>query len=251
MLIVMITVSIDSMGEPRLQGAYWPAVVTEKLFDTLSMSAVPIVDGPDSYDGFIPNKNAVIRMDDYPDPRDLAEYINYLDQNDTAYLEYLSFRRDALDIPARQRLDPSFIGNWSDPAFHNERTSWCSVCRGMVPWWRARQSNDDSIDLNADKSSRFLVDKSCREQGKWNYAADGPPYKPDWAPRRLPSSNSIMDRLPILPVDEHVEKDTAYLIWLAEILLGATFLLFIGFMMYKKHRIAAAAKASSSTSLPA
>ena len=147
-------------------------IVTEKLFDTFSVSTVPIVDGPDSYQGFVPDKNSVIRMDAFPDPRDLADYINYLDSNDTAYLDHLTFRQNALDMPARERLDSDFIDNWSDPSYHNIRSSWCSICRGVLPWWQARQNDTTSEDRStatatditpAIDPNLILVDKSCME----------------------------------------------------------------------------------------
>ncbi|KAI8351178.1 hypothetical protein BD560DRAFT_337409 [Blakeslea trispora] len=157
---------------------------TEKLYDTFMMSAVPIVDGPASYDGYIPNNRSVIYADAYPDPKDLADYINYLNHNDTAYMEYFSFRQHALDIAPKERLDPSFISNWSDPSFHLERSNYCSVCRGLLPWW-SYQSNpahdEEYIDPNKDNS--LLADQSCSSPGKWNYIAMGPPYHPEWEPR--------------------------------------------------------------------
>ncbi|KAI8088445.1 hypothetical protein BDF21DRAFT_334475 [Thamnidium elegans] len=154
--------------------------VTEKLYDSLSMSAVPIVDGPPSYIGFIPTERSVIHMDAYPDPKDLADYINYLDNNDTAYLEYLSYRRDAIDISAKNRLEPTFLENWKDAKAFNEKSSYCSVCRGLIPWWKAKQEGTDYVEPNKDI---FLVDNSCTSAGKWNYVSQGPPYLPDWIPR--------------------------------------------------------------------
>lgn len=158
-------------------------LATEKLFDTLAHSAVPIVDGPPSYEGYIPTERSVIYMDAYPDPKDLADYIHYLDKNDTAYLEYLAFRRDAINVAPKDRLQPAFISNWSDTYAHKERSSYCSVCRGLVPWWEARL-NDQDYTLD-QKKDRFLVDQSCQTAGKWNYIADsdGSPYTPHWTPR--------------------------------------------------------------------
>lgn len=159
-------------------------IVTEKVHDTLALSAVPIVDGPTSYEGYIPTKRSVIYMDAYPDPKDLADYIMYLDRNDTAYLEYLSFRRDAINIAPKDRLEPSFISNWSDTLAHNERSSYCSVCRGMIPWW-AYKSDPDQKGTYQDPHQKdiFLVDQSCSLFGKWTYAEQGPPYHPNWTPR--------------------------------------------------------------------
>lgn len=170
--------------------------MTEKLADTLAMSAVPIVDGPPSYQGYVPSERSIIHMDAYPDPKDLADYINYLDGNDTAYLEYLSFRRDAISIPAKDRLESSFINNWSDTIAHNKISSYCSICRGLTPWWKAKQDGKTYTD---PKTNIFRVDDSCTGAGKWNYVNNGPPYKPNWTPRprdefTRPNINPVVDQ---------------------------------------------------------
>ncbi|KAI8088969.1 uncharacterized protein BX664DRAFT_263696 [Halteromyces radiatus] len=157
--------------------------VTEKLMDTLKFSAVPIVDGPNSYDGYLPNQRSAIRMDAYPDPRDLAKYIRFLDENDDAYLAYLKYRKDALIKPPKDRLDSSFISLWSDQTAHDYRVSWCSICRHMVTTWDERHNNKNIKSNNSQKEDRFLVDNSCMMEPKWDYAANGPPYQSySWIP---------------------------------------------------------------------
>ncbi|KAI7852385.1 hypothetical protein BDC45DRAFT_545898 [Circinella umbellata] len=212
--------------------------VTEKLFDTFSVSTVPIVDGPNSYQGFIPDKNSVVRMDAFPDPRDLAEYISYLDSNDSAYLEHLAFRQNALNIPARERLDSDFVDNWSDPAYHNIRSSWCSICRGILPWWQARQNDTtakaEGITPSID-DNLMLVDKSCMEGGKWDYAKDGPPFKPDWKKSTHPlkllhEHKSAMEEF---ISQEHSDAQTAHIVWTIELILGTLFMVFVAFIVLR------------------
>ena len=209
--------------------------MTEKLFDTFAASTVPIVDGPDSYEGFIPDQKSIIRMDAFPDPRDLAKYISYLDENDDAYLEHLSFRKHALDKSALDRLDASFIGNWSDSTFHNIRSSWCSVCRGILPWWKARV--DPRAKPPVKDKNALLVDNSCWEGGKWNYAVEGPPYLPDWKP--TPNPAAFGPKLP--PIVElsptrHSDMWAPLMVWTAEVILGALFMTFAAYMLYRQRR---------------
>ncbi|ORZ24688.1 hypothetical protein BCR42DRAFT_317059 [Absidia repens] len=161
--------------------------VTEKLADTLKYSAVPIVDGPASYDGYLPNQRSGIRMDAYPDPRELAKYIQFLDDNDDAYLAYLKYRQDALVKPPTERLDPLFVSLWSDQTAHDYRVSWCSICRHMATTWTSRHSGKktdlEALEQASPRKDRFLVDKTCMAEGKWTYAADGPPYDSyTWTP---------------------------------------------------------------------
>ncbi|KAI9301271.1 hypothetical protein BJ944DRAFT_169396 [Cunninghamella echinulata] len=162
--------------------------VTEKLFDTFQFSAVPIIDGPNSYEGYLPNNRSAIRMDAYPDPRRLADYINYLNKNDTAYLEYFSFRQQ--DQPEDKRLNQRFYQEWSDWDRFNLKTIWCSVCLGVLPWQQQKdeaKKNQQQLSLssvieNDDRANYLRTDNSCRMDGKWKYIYLGPPYLPNWKP---------------------------------------------------------------------
>ncbi|CAO3594597.1 unnamed protein product [Absidia cylindrospora] len=163
--------------------------VTEKLIDTLRYSAVPIIDGPASYNGYLPNQRSAIRMDAYPDPRELANYIRFLDENDGAYLSYLQYRLDALSKSPIERMDPLFISLWGDQTAHDYRVSWCSICRHMATTWISRHNkNNTSLDTTlleqeSERKDRFIVDNTCMPHGKWNYAAAGPPYHSySWTP---------------------------------------------------------------------
>jgi hypothetical protein len=72
--------------------------VTEKFFFALhSARIVPVVFGLARYDRYIPS-TGYIDVRNFTSPRVLAAYINYLDQNTTAYLEYFQWRQYALHI---------------------------------------------------------------------------------------------------------------------------------------------------------
>ncbi|CAF3750420.1 unnamed protein product [Rotaria sp. Silwood1] len=69
--------------------------VTEKLIDALSSTSIPIVasrNGKPDYTRFVP-KYSYINVYDYKSIKDLANYLNYLSINETAYNEYLWFRK--------------------------------------------------------------------------------------------------------------------------------------------------------------
>lgn len=150
----------------------------------MKFSAVPIIDGPSSYNGYLPNQRSAIRMDAYPDPRDLARYIRFLDENDDAYLAYMRYRQDALIKSPSERMDPLFVALWSDQAAHDYRVSWCSICRHMATTSTSTKYNQDGSVLPTTKESDLLlVDQTCMDGGKWNYAAAGPPYESySWTP---------------------------------------------------------------------
>uniref|UniRef100_A0A9J7XJK5 Fucosyltransferase n=1 Tax=Cyprinus carpio carpio TaxID=630221 RepID=A0A9J7XJK5_CYPCA len=67
--------------------------VTEKLFNALALGAVPVVIGPprENYELFIPSK-AFIHVDDFPSPKELADHLTLLDQNEDLYMQYFTWR---------------------------------------------------------------------------------------------------------------------------------------------------------------
>ncbi|VDK36897.1 unnamed protein product, partial [Gongylonema pulchrum] len=57
----------------------------EKLFDHMENLVVPIVLKKSVYDNIIPT-GSFIAVDDFESPRELADYLKYLEKNNTAYL---------------------------------------------------------------------------------------------------------------------------------------------------------------------
>ncbi len=66
--------------------------ITEKFFDTLAYMTVPVVLGAGDYTYYAP-KSAFINVLDYPKPKELAEYLIYLNANSTAYLEFFKWKK--------------------------------------------------------------------------------------------------------------------------------------------------------------
>ncbi|EFO21676.2 fucosyl transferase, variant [Loa loa] len=66
--------------------------ITEKLFKCLVRLLVPIVLKKSIYEGILPPRS-FIAADDFTSPRELAEYLQYLSNNSTAYLSYFEWTR--------------------------------------------------------------------------------------------------------------------------------------------------------------
>nr|XP_039258878.1 4-galactosyl-N-acetylglucosaminide 3-alpha-L-fucosyltransferase FUT6-like [Styela clava] len=91
--------------------------ITEKFFNNALMSnAVPVVWGPKrkDYEAIAP-PGSFIHVDDFSSLKELANYIKYLDRNDTAYLEYLRWLT----------LKPS------DMPRYGLEGGWCHICRAL------------------------------------------------------------------------------------------------------------------------
>ena len=67
--------------------------ITEKLWRPLEVGSVPIYRGSPSVLEWMPNNHSIIVVDDFPSPKDLAEYIKQIDADDTSYLKYLDFKQ--------------------------------------------------------------------------------------------------------------------------------------------------------------
>ncbi|KAG9281490.1 alpha-(1,3)-fucosyltransferase 9-like, partial [Astyanax mexicanus] len=68
--------------------------ITEKLFNPMIMGSVPVVLGPsrENYEEFIP-ADSFIHVDDFKTPKELAEHLKLLDQNQEMYERFFTWRK--------------------------------------------------------------------------------------------------------------------------------------------------------------
>jgi len=76
-----------------------PNYVTEKFWrNGLEAGLIPVVWGPTKQDLLeVAPPNSFIHSEDFKTPKDLVKYLNYLDENYTAYMEYHKWRDAPLD----------------------------------------------------------------------------------------------------------------------------------------------------------
>lgn len=91
--------------------------VTEKLFIRLAEPVVPVVLERRNYVDLLPEK-ALIALDDFESPQDLAEYLKFLSENDTAYAEHLQWRKD-------------FVVNLFDHVETSANHGFCALCKAL------------------------------------------------------------------------------------------------------------------------
>lgn len=75
-----------------LENGLCPDYMTEKLWRPLHQGCVPVYRGSSSVNDWMPNDHSAILIDDFPSPKDLAEFLKSLDESDEAYARYLEFK---------------------------------------------------------------------------------------------------------------------------------------------------------------
>lgn len=69
--------------------------ITEKFWRPLVIGSVPVVRGSPTIRDWAP-QNSIIVAEDFASPKQLAEYLLFLDQNDTEYEKFLKFKTEGI-----------------------------------------------------------------------------------------------------------------------------------------------------------
>ncbi len=77
--------------------------VTEKLFVCMNRSLVPVVMGSGPYNNGVSPPHSVINIADFDSPKELAEYLLWLDKNPKEYLSYFWWH-DYYEIQSRKMM---------------------------------------------------------------------------------------------------------------------------------------------------
>lgn len=73
-----------------------PDYVTEKFYDSLIVGSVPVYMGAPNIDALSPADHCFINVADYSGPKELAEYLLVLDQDEARYQEYMAWKKKPL-----------------------------------------------------------------------------------------------------------------------------------------------------------
>ncbi|VDO82308.1 unnamed protein product [Schistosoma mattheei] len=105
--------------------------ITEKFFENALMNdVIPVVMGAsiEEYKSVAP-PNSFIHVDQFSSPRQLAEYLHYLDKNHTAFNEYFIWQNKwkVLSFPGRPECDFCLLANALPslkPSWYSDINSW-------------------------------------------------------------------------------------------------------------------------------
>lgn len=120
--------------------------VTEKLASALLAGSVPVYMGSSNVKRWAPDDHAVIRVDDFNSPRELAEYLNSLMDDEARYEAHLEWKRRGYLLPAFRRIVDDCI-------FYAE----CRLCEA-VAYLRSRIAAEPTLGCaRATGRERALV----------------------------------------------------------------------------------------------
>jgi len=91
--------------------------LTEKYYTSFNTSTVPVVMGAQNVNDFKPGNHSIINVNDFKDPKSLAEYLLYLDRNEDKYQEYFIWRKEKNILPKFKEI----IG-------YNKYSFQCRLC---------------------------------------------------------------------------------------------------------------------------
>lgn len=104
------------------ENADHPMWMTEKFLGGFVAGTIPVIWGWRGAKDYFPWSKSAIHASDFESPKALADYLNFLDKNETAYNEYFEWRQ----LPP-ERLNPLFLSmlTSTDRRFN----ALCQLCK--------------------------------------------------------------------------------------------------------------------------
>ena len=143
---------MDIVGKYKFAISFENAIcndyITEKFWRPLYAGVVPIVRGSPTARDWAPSDKSIIIADDFSSPKDLADYLKYLDQNDAEYEKYLAWKSEG--VTNKRLLESFHAREWF---IDNEGPDFidgfqCYVCDQL----HLRRKQEKNTPIIADRS---------------------------------------------------------------------------------------------------
>lgn len=112
--------------------------VTEKLPCVFAAGALPVYMGAPNIQDWLPGKKSIIDTSQFKGAKDLAEYINHLNENDDEYESYFAWKKEG--------LSPNFKDKYDKCVFYGAE---CRLCMKLAEMRNARNAQMQELDKTA------------------------------------------------------------------------------------------------------
>lgn len=149
--------------------------ITEKFWRPLYAGSVPIVIGSPTIKDWAPTNHSIIVAEDFVSPKELAEYLHFLDSNDQEYEKYLEFKKSGVKNPLLLQFvgKREWVVDYIEPGINFIDGFECFVCDSVYK--RARLvsagenpqplvANHDHYNCPMPEPALKHGDESVREQ---------------------------------------------------------------------------------------
>jgi len=108
--------------------------ITEKFWRPLYAGSVPIVKGSPTIRDWAPNsEHSIVVADDFLSPKALAEFLHFLDENDSEYEKYLEFKKSGVTNTRllKHMEEREWVVDYEEPGINFIDGFECYVCGEM------------------------------------------------------------------------------------------------------------------------
>jgi hypothetical protein len=88
--------------------------VTEKLLQGFAMGRLPVYWGAPNVDDYLPGPHSIINAMDFAGPRELADHLIKVDEDDELYLSYFKWREQGLSKRFLEHAGRDMIATGAD-----------------------------------------------------------------------------------------------------------------------------------------
>lgn len=99
--------------------------VSEKVFDGILAGTVPVYFGAPTVDKLLPNPSAIIKISDFPGPRELAAHLSSIGKDQEKYENLLAWKHN----PSKTKID-AFQKVIDSTGY--KYTSLCRICEKLA-----------------------------------------------------------------------------------------------------------------------
>eukprot|EP01116_Phalansterium_solitarium_P024439 TRINITY_DN8965_c0_g1_i1.p1 TRINITY_DN8965_c0_g1~~TRINITY_DN8965_c0_g1_i1.p1 ORF type:complete len:669 (-),score=258.69 TRINITY_DN8965_c0_g1_i1:189-2195(-) len=112
-----------------------PDYVTEKMTNAIQAGTVPVYWGnPTTIDKWTIGNKSIIKTHDFASPKELGEYLSYLNEHDDEYMSYFDWKQQGMSAQYRRHLANCYV------------YAECRLCKRLAEMQRPEWDTDEPIE---------------------------------------------------------------------------------------------------------